>query len=151
MKNSRIIWRVLKRTGALKLLSGYLIVLIIIAILITIFEPSINSIPDSLWFCFSIMSTIGFGDFVAETVVGRILSVILSIYSILIIALIPGIITSYHLETVKIRPRESAEKFIDDLERLPELSRDELEDLSKRVKRFMGHGDKKSPDKPLHK
>lgn len=55
------------------------------------------------------MSTIGFGDFVAETVVGRILSVILSIYSILIIALIPGIITSYYLETVKIRSRESAE------------------------------------------
>lgn len=119
-----------------KLLYGYLILLFSISLVIWIIEPDINTIFDSLWYCFSVLTTIGFGDFIAVTLLGRILSVVLSIYSILMIAVIPGVITSFYLENIKIRANESLEKFLYDLERLPELSKEELADLSERAKKF---------------
>lgn len=136
MRNSKILWRVLKRTRADKILYGYLILLFGISLAIWFIEPEINTIFDSLWYCFSVLTTIGFGDFIAVTFIGRILSVVLSIYSILIIAIIPGVITSFYLESIKIRSKESMEKFLYDLERLPELSKEELNDLSEKAKNF---------------
>lgn len=136
MRNSKILWRVLKRTRADKILYGYLILLFGISFVIWLIEPEINTIFDSLWYCFSVLTTIGFGDFIAVTFIGRILSVVLSIYSILIIAIIPGVITSFYLESIKIRSKESMEKFLYDLERLPELSKEELNDLSEKAKNF---------------
>ncbi len=59
----------------------------------------------------------------ATTLVGRVLSIFLSICSILIIAVVPGVITSYYVESTKLRADESSAKFLDDLERLPELSK----------------------------
>lgn len=136
MKNSKLMWRVLKRTGAIKLLYGYLALLLCISFGITFVEPDIKHIGDGLWYCFNVMTTIGFGDYIATTLIGRILSVILSIYSIVIIALIPGVITSYYIESIKLRSNESMEKFLYDLERLPELSEEELKELSEKAKNF---------------
>lgn len=136
MKKSRIIWKVLKRTGTIKMLYAFLILFICVSVLIRFVEPNINNLLDSLWYCFSVMTTIGFGDITAVTFAGRILSVILSISSILIIAVIPGVITSYYIETTKLRSNESIEKFLYDLEHLPELSKEELAELSEKVKKM---------------
>lgn len=129
-------WNVLKRTGTDKLLYGYLLAFIVIAILIVIVEPNINSVQDGIWYCFSVMTTIGFGDLLSVTLIGRILSIILSVYSILMIAVIPGVITSFYMEMVKLKSNDSMEKFMSDLERLPELSKEELAELSEKVKKF---------------
>lgn len=136
MKRNKILWRVLKRTGTNKLLYGYLVTLFVIAVAIIFIEPNINTLQDGLWYCFNVLTTIGFGDVIAVTLAGRILSVVLSVYSILIIAVIPGVVTSFYLETVKVRSNESMEKFLYDLERLPELSKEELDQLSEKVKNF---------------
>ena len=136
MKKRRILWNILKRTGADKILYGYLLTLAVIAAAIVIAEPDIHSFSDGLWYCYSVLTTIGFGDIVVTTLAGKVLSVILSVYSIIVLALIPEIITSFYMEIVRIRTNESMEKFMSDLERLPELSKDELEVLSERVKKF---------------
>ena len=103
---------------------------------IMIFEPNITRLFDSIWYCFSVATTIGLGDVLATTLVGRVLSIFLSICSILIIAVVPGVITSYYVESTKLRADESSAKFLDDLERLPELSKEELVELSEKVKKF---------------
>ena len=136
MKKSKLIIKVLKRTGAIKMLYGFIGLFLAISLLIMIFEPKINTFSDSIWYCFNVMTTIGFGDVTSVTIVGRVLSIILSVYSILIIAVIPGVLTSYYIESIKLRSNESMEKFMNDLERLPELSKEELSDLSERIKQF---------------
>lgn len=136
MKRSKIIKNILKRTGALKILYGFIIMLLCIAFAIMLAEPEINTYADSIWYCFSVITTIGFGDVIAVTIVGRILTILLSVYAILVIALIPGLLTSYYIESVKVRSNESMEKFLYDLERLPELSKEELSELSEKVKMF---------------
>lgn len=136
MQKSKMIWKILKRTGADKLLCGYISIFTAISIVLILIEPNIHSFGDSVWFCFSVMTTIGFGDLTAVTTIGRILVIFLSIYSILIIAIIPGILTSYYIESTRLRADESVEKFLYDLERLPELSKKELTELSEKVKRF---------------
>lgn len=136
MKKTRLIKIILKRTGALKFLTTYIIIFAGVSIGVWIVEPNIKTPIDSVWYCFSVATTIGFGDITAVTILGRAMSLFLSICSILIIAVVPGIITSYYIESTKLKEQESIAKFLDDLEHLPELSKEDLQILSEKVKKF---------------
>lgn len=136
MKKTRLIKIILKRTGALKFLTTYIIIFAGVSIGVWIVEPNIKTPIDSVWYCFSVATTIGFGDITAVTILGRAMSIFLSKCSILIIAVVPGITTSYYIESTKIKENESIAKFLDDLEHLPELSKEDLQSLSKKVKKF---------------
>ena len=136
MKKTRLIKIILKRTGALKFLTTYIIIFAGVSIGVWIVEPNIKTPIDSVWYCFSVATTIGFGDITAVTILGRAMSIFLSICSILIIAVVPGIITSYYIVSTKRKEQESIAKFLDDLEHLPELSKEDLQSLSEKVKKF---------------
>lgn len=136
MKKTRLIKIILKRTGALTFLTTYIIIFAGVSIGVWIVEPNIKTLIDSVWYCFSVATTIGFGDITAVTILGRAMSIFLSICSILIIAVVPGIITSYYIESTKLKEKESIAKFLDDLEHLPELSKEDLQSLSEKVKKF---------------
>ena len=136
MKKTRLIKIILKRTGALKFLTTYIIIFAGVSIGVWIVEPNIKTPIDSVWYCFSVATTIGFGDIPAVTILGRAMSIFLSICSILIIAVVLGIITSYYIESTKLKEKESIAKFLDDLEHLPELSKEDLQSLSEKVKKF---------------
>ena len=125
-----------KTAGADKIISGYLIWFFAAAVPIWIWEPQINTYTDSLWFCFASATSIGYGDFAAVTVVGRIITVLLSVYSIAVIAIFTAVITSFFSDLARFRANDSAREFMDELEHLPELSKEELEALSKRVREF---------------
>ena len=139
----RKIWRLLfmsfKIAGVDKFFCSFLIFFIVIAIVLRIVEPSITTIGDSLWYCFAVVTTVGFGDIAAVSPVGRILTLILSIFSIGAMAVFTAVITSFFLDLGKAKAADSAKSFIDDLEHLPELSKEELEQLSARVKTFLKH------------
>lgn len=136
MKNLRMLWMILKRTHAEKILFTFIINLFVVALLIQIAEPEILTYRDSLWYCYVFIATIGFGDIVAVTFVGRILTVYLSLHAILVIALIPGVIVSYYMEVVNRREKETVTVFLDKLEHLPELSQEELRQIADKVKKF---------------
>lgn len=136
MKKTWLIKIILKRTGALKFLTTYIIIFAGVSIGVWIVEPNIKTPIDSVWYCFSVATTIGFGDITAVTILGRAMSIFLSICSILTIAVVPGIITSYYIESTKLKEQESIAKFLDDLEHLPELSKEDLQSLSEKVKKF---------------
>ncbi len=132
----RMLRKAFKTAGADKIIGGYLLWFFGSALPIWIWEPKINSYMDSLWFCFASATSIGYGDMTAVTIVGRVITVILSIYSIAVIAIFTAVITSFFMDVAIIRANESAQQFMDQLEHLPELSKEELEDLSRRVKNF---------------
>ena len=133
----RLFFKAFKTVGADKVMIVYVIWFFIAAIPIWLFEPHINSYGDSLWFCFASATSIGYGDIVAVTVIGRIIAVILTVYSIATIAIFTAVIVGFFNDMAKVRANKSAQKFADDLEHLPELSKEELEDLSRRVKDFL--------------
>ena len=125
-----------RTAGADKIIGAYIIWFFIAAVPLWIIEPNIHSYGDSLWFCFASATTIGFGDIAAVTPVGRIITVILTVYSIAVIAIFTAVITSFFTDISRFRASESSRKFLDDLEHLPDLSKEELEELSKRVRDF---------------
>lgn len=132
----RMLKRAFQTTGADKIIGSYLASFFLLAIPVWLLEPGIHSYADSLWFCFASATSIGYGDITAVTLFGRIITVLLSVYSIAVIAIVTAVITSFFTDIARFKASESARKFIDELEHLPELSKEELESLSQRVKDF---------------
>ncbi|MEG0291206.1 MAG: potassium channel family protein [Anaerovoracaceae bacterium] len=134
VRRLKMLWKILKRTRADKIVIGYVITLCVVAGLMMFAEPNIKTYGDSLWYCYTMGVTVGLGDFVPITFSGRILSVFISLYSLLLIGMIPAIIVSYYMEIIKAVENESVTEFFDQLENLPELSKMELQALSERIK-----------------
>lgn len=136
IKYKRILRQVFHIAGADKIIKSYMIFFIAIAIVLWIIEPNIKTFSDSIWFCFATATTTGYGDITAISLAGRILTIILSIYSVGVLAIFTAVITSFFMEYSKLTAKENVRKFIDDLQHLDELSKDELKELSEKVKNF---------------
>lgn len=70
------------------------------------------------------------------TAIGKIMSVLITVYSLLVISVVTGIIVNYYNQIIQLRQKDTLVAFLDKIERLPELSPDELEEISKNVSRF---------------
>jgi len=136
VKRIHILRRVLRDTGADKIWTAFLLQFFISAVIIWLREPDIHTYGDSMWYCYAVVTTIGFGDIVAQHLLSRILSVLLSISAALVIALITGVIVNYYNQVTALRQKETIAAFMEKLEHLPELPPEELEELSQRVRQF---------------
>lgn len=134
MKNSRVFIRILRFTNTDKIVTSFIGFTLLAAFFILLVEPGIQSYGDALWFCFTAVTTIGFGDFTATTLIGRIIIVVIALYGIIVIALIPGVLVSYYTEIMKMKSDESMMLFLDKLEHLPELSKEELSEIATQAK-----------------
>ena len=99
-------------------------------------EAVFESYGSALWYCFELVTTIGFGEVVAVTRLGRFLSILLSVYSIGMIAIITSTVVTYHQIKIKTQENESLILFMDKLEHLPELSKEELKEISEKIKQM---------------
>ena len=136
MKGLRRIGKLLNRTGTNKIFFAYLIVLLIGGILLSFIEPQVHGIMEGFYFCFVASTTIGFGDIVPVTVLGRIITIIVTLFGVLTVAMVPGVMVTYYTEYLKAKEKETISTFLEKLENLPELSKEELTELSERVKQF---------------
>ena len=136
MKKLKVLWMILKRTRADKMLSGFVLFLFAAAAVIQLVEPNINRYGEALWYCYAVVSTAGFGDVVAVTFLGKTCSVLLTIYSIFVLAIVTGVVVNFYSQMVEMQRRETLTMFMDKLERLPELSKEELEIISKNVRKL---------------
>ena len=89
-----MIRRILKHTGADKIMSGFVAFMLLTALVIWVCEPEINTYREALWYCFTVVSTIGFGDVVVHTAVSRSLSVVLSLYAVVTLAIFTGVLAA---------------------------------------------------------
>ena len=136
MKPLKRIGKLLVRTGAIKIFGAYVVVLIIGGILLTFIEPQVHGIFEGFYYCFVASTTVGFGDIVPVTAWGRIITVVVTLVGLMAVAMVPGVVVAYYTEYLKIREKETAATFLEKLERLPELSKEELSELSEKVKEF---------------
>ena len=86
---------------AIEILSGLMILIVSFSFVLQIVEPGMENYFDAMWYCFAIVTTIGFGDIVATNSIGRVLSVILGIYGLVVVALITSIIVNFYSEVNK--------------------------------------------------
>ena len=127
MNRLRTLADVLRQAGFARITGLFLIFYLLCSTAVWLSEPTTLTFGDGLWFSFETVSTIGFGDIPAETPVARGITVILSVISIFYIAM---------LTLIKLRQKDTMARFMDDLEHLEELDRDELADLSRRVREY---------------
>ena len=132
----KVLWLVLKNTRADRILSSYLLFVFVDAALIWIFEPTIHTYRDALWYCYAVISTAGFGDVVVTRFIPKALSVLLTAYSLLALAILTGVVVNYYIQVIELRNKETLAAFMDRLERLPDLDTEELRQLSQQVKNF---------------
>ena len=95
----RVLFRIIINTFALEVLFGLLATIVASALVLLITDPVFTNFGDSLWYCFAVVTTIGFGDIVASTLIGRVISVVLGVYGIIAVAVITSIIVNFYNET----------------------------------------------------
>lgn len=134
--NLRRFFRVLRRTGLFNMFMGFVICYFLSALVLFLIEPQVTTYGDGLWFSFVSFSTIGFGDFYAETVIGRIVIIFITVYAMIVLAMVPGVVVSYYTEYLKAKENDTISTFLEKLENLPDLPKSELAEISDRVKEF---------------
>ena len=134
MKRVRILRRVLRETGADRIWQTFLAVFFLSALLVWKLEPEIETYGEALWYCYAVVTTIGFGDIIVQHILSRIISILLSLYAVVVFAIITGVIVNYYNRITELKQKETLTALIEKLERLPELSQAELEEISRRVK-----------------
>lgn len=133
-KNNKVLKIVLKRTHFFETLAMYLLVFFVFAFIIYRHESVFETYGSALWYCFELVTTVGFGELVAVTRIGKLLSILLSVYSIGMIAIITSTVVTYHQVKIKSQEADAFTLFMDKLERLPELDKKELEEISEKIK-----------------
>ncbi len=110
-----VISRILRQTYALEILYGLAILMVAFSLVLPHYEGgtgsnSIRNFGDGLWYCFAVVTTIGFGDKYAVSLPGRIMTVILGIYGIIVVALITSIIVNFYNETASKTKKDENEE-----------------------------------------
>lgn len=139
MINFRLLWTIVKRCHLQTFMIGFLVLFFISAAIIQQTESGITSYGDALWYTFVACTTIGFGDFTAITHTGRFLTVFMTIYEILLVAMISGVVVTHYIEVTNRQQEQTATLFLEKAKHLTELTIEELDEIEEKVHKITGH------------
>ena len=118
--------KIMRKTFVPEIMYGLVILVLSCSFYFTMMEDSIPSFGDALWYSFAIVTTIGFGDFTAHGLLGRILSVVLGIYGVIVVATITSVIVNFYNET---KSKETEQPGIDQTEKLVEAVENRIDEI----------------------
>ena len=100
---------IVQQTYAAEIIFGLLLLIASFSFVLLYTDPESfgDKYTNALWYCFAVVTTIGFGDMTAVSTIGRILSVILGVYGIIVVALITSIIVNFYGEMKKTNLEEA--------------------------------------------
>lgn len=127
--NSGILKKIIQKTYAGEVIFGLVLLIVAFAMVIMMVEPSIVTYWDALWYCFMLVTTIGFGDMTSVSLLGRILSVVLGIYGIVVVSIVTSVIVNFYNEVKnddKEEPVKAEENAPDLPQETPEENTDEV-------------------------
>jgi len=90
-------YRFIKRKNIDRLLLIVITLIFFGAALLMLFEPNLN-LPNALWLMFATVTTVGYGDVSAQTLGGRVISVVVMVFGIGILGLFTAAIASVMVE-----------------------------------------------------
>ena len=90
----------LKKTHLDEIFGITLLVVLASTLGLYLFDPSINNLFDSLWFVLSTITTVGYGDVLPQSGVGRMIGLIILIIGVLIFSTVTGAMASYFARRV---------------------------------------------------
>ena len=134
MKGFRLLIAVVRHAGLGRVLAWFSSVYLLCAVVIVLAEPGITRLQDALWFLWAVVTTVGLGDVTATTVVGRAATVVCSLSGIVTFAILTGVVVDYFNERRRMLLDESATLLIERMEHLEDLDRDELAEISRKVR-----------------
>ena len=106
----KLLLNILIKTHTFDSLICLLAFIIAFSFMFPMVEETITTFWDAMWYCFTVITTIGFGDFAATSLIGRILTVILGIYGIVVVAILTSVVVNFYNEV------SQKEKTIDKIE-----------------------------------
>lgn len=136
MKKMRLFWSIVKRCQGEKIAIGFVASIFVAALIILLREPGIQTYGNALWYTFVASTTIGFGDIVVTTLVGKLITVYLILYEMLVVAMLSGVVVSHYIEVIQRREKYTATVFMDKLEHLSELSPEEISEMQEKIKKL---------------
>ena len=98
-----VLLNIIRETYVLEILLGLMLMIIACSSVFTTLEPNMTDYWDALWYSFALVTTIGFGDITASTMIGRALSVFLGMYGIIVVAIITSVIVNFYGEMRRIK------------------------------------------------
>ena len=104
-----VLREIIRKTYAAEIISGLLLLIVAFSYMLKFTDEAFASFEDALWYCFAVVTTIGFGDLTPTTDIGRLLSVILGLYGIVVVALITSIIVNFYGEMKKEGAKQAVE------------------------------------------
>ncbi|MDO5815743.1 MAG: ion channel [Methanobrevibacter sp.] len=126
----------LRHTYLDEILSIFLMIIISFTFGLYLFDPSMNSLFDSLWFVVSTLTTVGYGDVLPTSTIGKVISLILLIGGVLIFSTITAAMASYFnkrlLNEGADELKSIQQKLDSNVEELKELRR-EIADLNRKL------------------
>ena len=116
-----LVSKIIKKSLFNEIILALVILIILCSVYFTVVEPDMTSYVDSLWYSFSVITTLGFGDVSVTTTFGRILSVILGISGIAVVALFTSFIVNFYNEMNKRRDEKKIDKIVEKVEEIEKI------------------------------
>ncbi|MBR4800317.1 MAG: hypothetical protein IK048_01375 [Clostridia bacterium] len=104
--NNTVLKKIIRKTYAGEVMFGLILLIVAFSMVLVLVEPGIETYPDALWYCFMLVTTIGFGDLTAVSTIGRVLSVILGLSGIVVVAIVTSIIVNFYNEVKNVKDNE---------------------------------------------
>ncbi|MCQ2961572.1 MAG: ion channel [archaeon] len=120
----------LKKTHLDEIFGVTLLVVLVSTLALYLFDPSINSLFDSLWFVLSTITTVGYGDVLPQSGPGKIIGLITLIVGVLIFSTVTGAIASYFARRVLMNEEFNITEHDDNIELLKKTLRFNKKSLS---------------------
>ena len=98
LEKIKLLLDILIKTHTFDVLICLLTFMIAFSFMFPMVEEHITNFWDAMWYCFAVVTTIGFGDFYATSLAGRILTIVLGIYGIVVVAILTSVVVNFYNE-----------------------------------------------------
>lgn len=140
LRSAAILWRVSRDVRGILAQNGlgYVLVFATVVVLLCgglvwVVEPGIDRLGDAIWWSVVTATTVGYGDIVPKTPLGRIAAVLLMVVGIGTIGMITGSVATYFVSNKPIRVNRHVAYLREQLGRWDELTPEERRQLAAMV------------------